>query len=425
MSSPLVPEATLLCLAVALLLAGASVGARTASALRMPQVLGQLVSGLLLGPSVLGWFAPDAQHALFPPGGTLAELAHLALLVVVGVSALEMSPAIIRRHAGRVLLVCAPAFLLPLALGIGVGLWAAPSLDTDTETWRFTLVIGVVLAVSAVPVAIRILSELGVAHQLWAQVALAAAVAMDLVVWLLFSAAVGSTGTGPTVVSLVLAGASLAVTALLVLRINRPGRSVPHAESCTLVIAVLCGAATAGLLGLDGVIGAFLVGVCAAGAANGDPAQTRALDETVSRLLAPLAFASMGLTIDLGALSPGLVLVTVALVGLALVSKIVGGWAGGRLAGFERREARAIGTLLSARGAMEIMLADLALRAGVVDAGWHAVIMTIGIATSVVAGPLTRLAVSGLPVPAEDERGHDLVARPDPDGPGESLDRAA
>lgn len=419
----LASEGTLLCLAVAVLLAAASAGARVASLLRMPQVLGQLVAGVALGPSVLGWLVPDVQRALFPPGGTVSQVAHLALVVVVGVSALEMSPEIIRRHAGRVLLVAVPAFLLPLAVGVGVGLWAAPSLDTDTEAWRFVLVMGVVFAVSAVPVAIRILAELGVAHQLWAQVALATAVAMDLVVWLLFSAAVGSSGPGPSLVSLVAVGTGLAVTVLLVLRINRPGRSVPHAQSCSLVLAVLCGAATTGLLGLDGVIGAFLVGACAAGGGRHDPGQVRALDETVSRLLAPLAFASMGLTIDLGALSAGLVLVTTVLVGLALASKVLGGWVGGRLAGFDHGESRAIGNLLSARGAMEIVLADLALRAGVLDAGWHAVVMAIGIATCLVAGPLTRLAVGRPPDRVGGADLRDLVVRPRPgDGTEEGAD---
>lgn len=271
----------------------------------------------------------------------------------------------------------------------------------DQPRWRLALLLGAVLAVSALPVAVRLVEELGVHRQAWSQTTMAAVVAMDALVWVVVAIAVGAHMPSRAALGLLGGLAALVAAVWLVRRSSlarrRGGEPVSHVPAgragAPVLLVLLCGAAASGLLGFDVVIGAFLAGTLVAQRRHDHAAEIEHLEDVTTRFLAPVAFGGMGLNVDLTALTPSDGAVAAALIAAAVAAKLAGGFAGGRLAGFGRAESWAIGSLLSARGAMEIVLADLALRAGLLDARWHAIVMAIAVATSILAAPLARLAI--------------------------------
>ncbi len=391
-------------LQVLVLLAAALAGGRAAAALRLPTVIGQLFGGLALGPSVLGAIAPGLNQTLYGETDQLRGLTQVAVIILVGLSAMEMSPGRLRTRARKIGLIVLPSFALPMMVGVAIGLWLLPGgllAGIDEPQWRLALLLGAVLAVSALPVAVRLVQELGVHRQDWSQTTMAAVVVMDALVWVVVAIALGSDMPSLGALGLLLGLTGVVVSVWLARRVRSARRrAVAHASepstgraSAPVLLILLCGAAASGLLGFDVVLGAFLAGTVAARRRADHAAEIEHLEDVTTRFLAPLAFGGMGLSIDLTALTPATTAAAAVLIVAAIAAKIVGGFVGGRLAGFDRPQSWAIGSVLSARGAMEIVLADLALRAGLLDARWHAIVMAIAVATSILAAPLARLAI--------------------------------
>ncbi len=406
-------------LQVLLLLAAALAGGRAAAALRLPTVVGQLLGGLALGPSVLGALAPGLNEGLFAQTDHLRGITQVAVIVLVGLSAMEMSPGLLRSQSRKIGLIVVPSFTLPMIVGVSIGLWLLPSglmAGIDQPRWRLALLLGAVLAVSALPVAVKLVEELGVHRQAWSQTTMAAVVAMDALVWVVVAVAIGADMPSRTALGLLLCLAAVLPSVWLVRRRARVGRVAEHATgappsraAAPVLLVLLWGAAVSGLLGFDVVLGAFLAGTFAARSRRDHRAEIEHLEDVTTRFLAPLAFGGMGLSVDLTALTPATAAAAAVLIVAAVAAKLAGGFAGGRLAGFGRAESWAIGSLLTARGAMEIVLADLALRAGLLDARWHAIVMAIAVATSILAVPLARVAIGSA--------GTRLTAAAPPPGP--------
>ena len=341
------------------------------------------------------------------------------MIILVGLSAMEMSPGLLRSQSRKIGLIVVPSFTLPMIVGVSIGLWLLPSglmAAIDQPRWRLALLLGAVLAVSALPVAVKLVEELGVHRQAWSQTTMAAVVAMDALVWVVVAVAIGADMPSRTALGLLLCLAAVLPSVWLVRRRARVGRVAEHATgvppsraAAPVLLVLLWGAAVSGLLGFDVVLGAFLAGTFAARSRRDHIAEIEHLEDVTTRFLAPLAFGGMGLSVDLTALTPATAAAAAVLIVAAVAAKLAGGFAGGRLAGFGRAESWAIGSVLTARGAMEIVLADLALRAGLLDARWHAIVMAIAVATSILAVPLARVAIGSA--------GTRLTAAAPPPGP--------
>jgi Kef-type K+ transport system membrane component KefB len=403
-----------------LLLIVAHVGGQAFRSLRQPPVIGEIVGGLLLGPTLLGAVAPGLMHALFGPGvvkntlGVMYNLGLLALMFVVGGEIALVKPAANERRT--VACVTATGLLLPLAGGLALGL----ALDTTalagahgTPT-TVALVFALATAVTSVPVISRILIDLGIINTPFARSVMAVAVLEDIALYGVLAVvlglaqarsghayglwgAIGVTSTGASIAYYVLttlvffavflARGTAVFRALAASRLNLLGRQNPIAFrlSFLLGLALLCVA-----LGINPIFGALLAGASVARSDAETPAGEEASRARVSlarfsfAFFIPLYFAIVGLSLDLShQLDPVFFL---WFLGFACTLKATSAWLGARIAGESRASSTNLAVALNARGGPGIVLATVTLNAGIISTEFFTSLVVLSIVTSEIAG---------------------------------------
>lgn len=388
-----------------------------------PAVVGELLAGVVLGPTVFGRFAPDAFDWVFgEPTVTsvvfgISWLGVIMLLVVIG---FETDLGIIARFRTAALSVSAGALLVPLAAATTLAFYVPDSFvgagpeGSGVDRPVFAGFLALALSVSALPVVAKILQDMGYLRRNFGQVTLAAGMTMDAVGWLILAALSGIAldGFRPDRLGISFGGllvfliASFTIFRWVVDRLFRyvmaRGSSITAALSITIVAALIGGAVTQAL-NIEAILGAYIVGIVVAGLRHQLP-QVRSILETVTAsLLAPVFFAFSGLRVDIGLLDTSTVaLWALVLIVVAIAAKIVGTVAGGFFAGVRGREALALGSGLSALGAMGVVVAIIGLNLGVVSETGYTVMVLAAVVTSIVAPQLLKLVVRGWDVPHEE-----------------------
>ncbi|MEU3825521.1 cation:proton antiporter [Streptomyces sp. NPDC029080] len=382
----------------------------------LPAVVGELATGVLLGPAVLGATAPGVAAWLLPARADQAHLldalSQFAVLLLVGVAGAHLDPRLIRRRRGVLVSVGSLGLLVPFALGVAAGCLVPVSLlGGGSHRATFALFLGVALSVSAIPVVAKSLSDMNLLHRDVGQLIMACAAVEDAAAWFLLSLvssmAAGSFGLGDTALAAARLTGFVAVAVVarplvrrLFRRLDRSGDSGP--VSALAVTVILLSGAAAQALELESVFGAFVAGLLIASAV--DPLRLTALREVTLAVLAPLFLACAGLRADLTALrDPGVALTGAVLLVLAMAGKLAGASLGARLSGLSRWEGVAIGAGLNARGAVEIVVAGVGLRLGVLTTATYTVVVLIAVLTSVTAPLLLRRAMTRVEKTAEEE----------------------
>jgi K+:H+ antiporter len=398
------------------LLVLAILAGRLATRLGMPTVVGELLVGVVVGPTVLGHL--PARLAEWLPGQDpdqqvlLDVVGQLGVLLLVGLTGVGMD---LRRMLARgptALRVSLAGLIVPLALGIPLGL-VLPATLFSGDRATFALLMGVALSVSAIPVIARILTEMRLADRAVGQLILTASVVDDAVGWLLLST-VSAMATGgavlgivaTSVLSLVLAVAFTATVGRLAVRavLRRASACAePTPVTAVVVTVLLVCAAGAHLLGFEPVLGAFLGGVMVGTAGVLPKRALEPLRLVVFSVLAPVFFATAGLRLDLTLLArPTVLLVGVAVLAVATLGKIGGAYLGARSSRIGHWEALAIGAGLNARGVIAVVVATVGVQLGVLSTAGYTVIVLVAVLTSVLAPPLLRFAVARADKAADD-----------------------
>lgn len=417
-----------LLVSLTVLLAVVHLCGRVAERLRQPRVAGEILGGLLLGPTVLGLLAPAVHRALFPRSGAVADtlggVEQLGLLMLMFLAGSET-----RRLARGDRRLIGSIVVAGLVVPFGVGLAAAYRLDlgsfagpADSEA-ALGLVVASAIAVTSIPVISRIMLDLGIIGTSFATVVLSTAVVEDVVLYIVLAVALGlarapgEVATGlPHLLSLdsgtVAAGLYHGVAVLVLFgcavrfgpavgRVVTGGRSstdTPAASAATrCVLLVLAGAAAAASLGIQPMFGAFLAGVVVAGQ-DGAEGSLRASCRSFSlAFFLPLYFGSVGLKLDLvHHFDPAL---TAGVLALACLVKVVSVYAGARLGGEASGPAVHLAVALNARGGPGIALATLALGAGIIDETLYTALVILAVGTSLLAAAWLRVVVQrGVPL---------------------------
>lgn len=409
----------LLQLALLLLLA-LSLG-QLAARFKMPAIVGELLAGVLLGPSVLSHALPGFADWLLPkqPGQMhlLDAVGQLGVLLLVGITGMELKFGLVKRRGATAVKVSLAGLLLPLGLGVATGFLLPSSLlPDDTDPTVFALFLGVALCVSAIPVIAKTLMDMNLLHREIGQLTLAAGVIDDVIGWFLLSivsamATVGlTTGTIATsllypvafVVFALLVGRPLVRTALRAAnRSSEPGPTVAVAA-----LIVLLGASATHAMGLEAVFGAFVCGVLMGTSGELDREKLAPLNTTVLAVLAPIYFATAGLRMDLTALTrPAVLAAACAVVAVAVLGKFAGAYVGAKLSGLGRWEALALGAGMNSRGVIEVIVAMVGLRLGILGPETYTIIILVAVVTSLMAPPVLRAAMARIEENAETEMG--------------------
>ena len=404
-------------LQVGLLLLLATLLGRLAGRFGLPAIVGELSVGVLLGPSLLGWTAPGFAGWLLParPDQThlLDAVGQIAVVLLVGLTGMEMDLAMVRRRGATAARVSLAGLLIPFALGLLLGYPLARLLDTKPgDTQVFVLFLGVAMCVSAIPVIAKTLMDMRLIHRNVGQLTLAAGMIDDAFGWFMLSVvsamAAGGMGAGKVVTAL----GSLLLVVVVALVVGRPAvrlalRLSEGSDERTVAAAaamiLLSGAATQAL-GLEAVFGAFVCGTLIGSSGATARARTASLRTVVLAFLAPVFFATAGLRIDLRALAEPAVLAAAVIVLLvAIVGKFAGAYLGARLSRIGRWEALALGAGMNARGVVEVIVAMVGLRLGIIDTDTYTIIVLVAVVTSVMAPPLLRFAMKRVESTQEEE----------------------
>lgn len=387
--------------------------------LKQPSVIGELLAGVVLGPSVFARVLPDAYQWVFGEEVVrsvvfaLAWLGVIMLLIVIGY---ETDLGIIARFRRAALSVSAGALIVPLAAAGAAGL-AAPSefAGTDVDQFVFVGFFALALSVSALPVVAKILQDMGFLRRNFGQITLASGMTMDAVGWLFLAALSGIAQDGFDPGLLATSFGGLALFLLFVVTLGRwaldtlmrwvldRGSNVSAALTISLVAAFTGGVVTQALR-LEAILGAFIVGILLATLRHQLPQVERVIEASTSAIFAPIFFAFSGLRVDVGLLTDVATLAwTLGLTVLAVAAKVVGTLLGGRLAGIRGREAFALGSGLSALGAMGIVVAIVGLNLGVLSETGYTVVVVVAILTSLLAPQLLKLVVRNWETPPEEK----------------------
>ncbi len=391
-----------LLLAVAALLATGRILGELVRKFGQPSVLGEMLAGIVLGPTVLGAFAPEAMEFLFPMKGNvpvaLDALTTVAISLFLLVAGMEVDLSMMFRQGRVAVCVGLGSMLVPFALGFGV-FYAGPAMaGIDNErALVFAMFMATALSISALPVIAKTLLDLGMYRSDIGMLIVAVAIFNDLVGWIVFALVLSMMPgqqvhrfeVGETV--LLTLGFALVMLTLgrwlihkslpfLQAHLSWPGGVLGFALSITLV-----GAAFTEWIGVHAIFGAFLVGVALGDSQHLRERTRTTIDQFVSFVFAPLFFASIGLRVNFVAdFDWQLVLVVFA---LACAGKILGSGISAKLMGMPARQSWAVGFGLNARGAMEIILGLLALNAGLIDNRMFVALVVMALGTSMLAGP--------------------------------------
>jgi Kef-type K+ transport system membrane component KefB len=403
---------------VAVLFIAARLGGELAARIGIPLHVGELVFGIMLGPSLLGWIAPGAFDALFPATPeqrTLLDVfswTGVVMLVLIG--GLEARLGILSRARAAVIGSWIGGFTLPFAAGFALGMVFPDSL-VPTAVGRpvFALFLATAMSISAIPVIARILMDLDLFRTRTGSVIIAAAVADDTIGWIVLSVVTGLAAGGValgSVTSTILLTAAFAAVALTVgkvvvdraLSVGTRLR-IPHAGTSIVFAIVLVFAAVTQAIGVHLVLGVFVAALLIGRSGRVDRRTVAGLREIGMGFFVPFFFAYTGIKVDLTMLRGSALAFTVAAVVVACVGKIVGGGLGARLGGLPRWEALAVGFGLNARGAMELVIASIGLSVGVLNDATYAMVVLIAVFTTVMTAPLLRWCIGRADSSAMDE----------------------
>ncbi len=384
---------------------------------RQPLVVAEMVGGFLLGPSFLGWLAPSVQARLFPPESmrTLYALSQIGLALYMFSVGLEFRVDLVARWRRRAIGVSAAGIVAPFALAavLAVALLRLGGFFADTiRPIHAVLFLGAAMSITAFPVLARIISERGIAGTTIGSLTLAAGAIDDAAAWIILAIVLGSF-SGSATAGAIAAGGALAYVLVLFAGVRRlltpvaaAAERVDRMRTSTLV-TILCLLATGAwftdAIGIHSVFGAFMLGVVVPRGVLSRELRHSVEPLTIA-LLVPLFFVYSGLNTRLLLLdSAGMWLITLAVFGAACAAKGAACWAAARLSGAPPRHALAIGTLMNARGMVELVLANIGLERGLITPTLFVILVLMAIGTTLMAGPMFSLIWEGAPEAMETE----------------------
>jgi len=381
--------------------------AEVARKFKQPAVVGEIIAGVILGPTVLGMIAPGWFDVLFPKIGnsTLAldGFTRVAVVLLLFIAGLEVDLHIVFQQGKQALSTSFFGLIIPFFLGFIIPfLFPAFFGDTGgTDLLLFSLFMGTAMSISALPVIVRIMMDLKLFKTRVGMLVVASAMVDDLIGWMIFSVILGLIGKGRDISI----GYTILLTlsfAVLMLTLGRGllNRVLPWVNkkmawpggllSLSMALCFL-GAAFTEFIGIHAVFGAFMIGVALGDSEHLSEKAKEIVHQFINNIFAPLFFVSIGLKVNfLINFDPWITLVIIV---IAFAGKLIGCGFGARLGGFSRNESLAAGFGMNARGAMEIILGLIALESGLINETIFVSLVIMALVTSISSGPLMEWAL--------------------------------
>jgi Kef-type K+ transport system membrane component KefB len=388
---------------VAVIITG-QVLSRVFAYLSQPPVIGEVVAGILLGPSLLG---PELSTAVLPGSvapflGVIAQLGVVLYMFLVG---LELNAGLLRQRVHATVVISHTSIVVPFVLGAALALVLYPRLSSsDVPFTSFALFMGVAMSITAFPVLARILTDYRMARTETGVIALSCAATDDVTAWCLLAFVVGVARAEVGQGLLVAAGTLVYIVFMfLVLRplltriVTRWQDERLSRERASLVfVALLLSALATEAIGIHAIFGAFLLGAMIPHDSAVARTLTRQFEHLVTILLLPAFFAFTGMRTRIDLVSdPGQWLLCGLIILVATVGKFGGTLAAARFTGLGWRDSAVLGTLMNTRGLMELIVLNIGLDLGVISPTLFAMMVLMALATTMVTAPVLRLLKPG------------------------------
>ena len=369
--------------------------------LGQPQVVGEMIAGVVLGPSLFGLLAPDLQAALFPKESRsiLFVGAQLGVGLYMFLVGLGFRRDHFRANAKSAAAVSLAGMAAPFVVAVALAPWlvAEGLFGQGIQTWQAMLFMGAAISITAFPMLARIIHERGLSGTRLGSLSLAAGAIDDAGAWCVLAIVLASFGAGPMLAVTAIAGGGAFALFMLTLGpkmlaplgriVEREGRLSPTVLGVVLILFMLSAWAM-DAVGIHAVFGGFILGVAMPRGLLSDEVK-RQLEPFAVLVLLPMFFTFSGLNTQLTMVnSLGLLAVTVVILLGSILAKGGACWAAARLTGQDNATAMGIGALMNARGLMELIIINIGLQKGVIGPALFSILVLMAILTTLMASPL-------------------------------------
>jgi len=371
---------------------------------KQPQVVGEILAGIVLGPSLLGRLAPGAEANLFPAavGPFLNIIAQVGVILYMFLVGLELDPALLRKRGHATVAISHASIIAPFLLGATIALYLYPKLSThDVPFTCFSLFLGVSMSVTAFPVLARILTDRGIHKTRMGVIALTCAAVDDVTAWCMLAFVVSvaraqATGALATIamalgfILLMILVVRPAMVRLSLVYGNR-GR-LTQGVMASIFIALLISASATELIGIHAVFGAFALGAVIPHDSGMARELTDRLEDIVIVLLLPAFFAYTGLRTQIGLVNGYEQWMMCAMIVIvASLGKFGGSLVAARITGLDWRDSAALGVLMNTRGLMELIVLNIGLEMNVISPTLFAMLVIMALITTFATTPILHL----------------------------------
>ncbi len=400
-------ELIVLLLSISTMLIISRIFAEVGKKFKLPVVMGELIVGIVLGPTILGMISPDIFNYLFPRTGNipiaLDGIFSLSVIMLLFVAGMEVQLPLVLKQGKVAVYTSLFSMVIPFFTGFAVA-WFFPEIfsipNEHDPKLLFALFFGTALSISALPVIARILMDMNLFQTNIGMVIIASAMFNDLIGWLIFSLVLSLTnGDKAEHMSLWYTVAYIIGFGLFMLTIGKKiiDKTLPWMQtklswpggvlSISLGICLLSAAFTESI-NIHAILGAFIAGIAFGDSVHLKEQAREIIHQFITNFFAPLFFVSIGLKVNFIENFDATIVVIVLV--LAYVGKVVGASIGARLGGMSKNHSLAVGFGMNARGAMEIILGTLALNAGLISKPIFVALVIMALVTSLTSGPLMR-----------------------------------
>lgn len=387
-----------------------------------PAIFGQLLAGVLLGPSVFGLLLPELRAIVFPNTPALKSMidavSQIGILLLLLLTGMETNLALVTRKRGAVVSTSLSGIAIPFACGVALAyMLPAELIPSPTGRLVTALFLGTALSISSVKIVAMVLMEVGAIRRDLGQLILATAILDDTLAWIIIAVISGIAAHGS--VSLADVGSSLALTAIFLLASLTVGRrvvariilwcndnlTIEMPVISAILVITLSMALMTELIGVHTALGAFIAGMLI----GQSPILTEHIEDELRGFIiaffSPVFFAVAGLGMDLRTLfDPTLALFTLAIILVASLGKFLGALVGGKLGGLTGMESLALATGLNARGSTEVIVASIGLSMGALSNQLYTMIVAMAVVTTMIMPPTLRYMMARVPLREEEAR---------------------
>ncbi|MGQ3227516.1 MAG: cation:proton antiporter [Blastomonas fulva] len=373
--------------------------------LGQPQVVGEMMAGVVLGPSLFGYVLPDVQAALFPAEtrDVLFVCAQLGVGLYMFIVGLGFRSDHFRAQMGSAAAVSFTGMAVPFLVAVVLApmLQRVPGLfASDVNQFQATLFLGACIAITAFPMLARIIHERGLTDTRLGSLTLSAGAIDDAAAWTVLAIVLASFGDGPGVAIKAIAGGAAFAAFMLIYgrrllaplgRIAERDGKVTHSMLAVVFVLFMMAAFAMDFIGIHAVLGGFILGICMPRGLLANDVQ-RQLEPIVMVLLIPMFFAYSGLNTQLTVVNNAeLLAIAMGILAASILAKGVACFVAARLTGQDNATAMAIGALMNARGMMELIIINIGLQRGIIGPALFSMLVIMAIVTTFMASPLFDL----------------------------------